>query len=143
MPRYEFPYLQHFLVPTPAFPNGHPVNRAIVGARLRKGELNSTPFFGIVDTGADYCMFPSELLVELGIDRSTLPTTTATGFAHDNDVRFAYVDLEVPPLGVHTIYAGFADNLNGKEYGMLGHMGFLNRFTLRFDPRNLKFELED
>ena len=84
-------------------------------------------------------MFPSEFLAPLGIDWETLPTAVGP----PDDVRFAVVVLEVEQLGVRAVYAGFSDNLNGKPYGTLGHLGFLNHYSLRFDPHNLRFELED
>ena len=143
MPTFQFPYCRTTLDITPAFPNGHVVSRPFVGACLRFGSKETVPFFGLIDTGADYCMFPSEFLTALGIEKECLPSSVAMGVSTDHAVRFATVTLEIDRLGLLSIYAGFSDNLNGQGYGMLGHMGFLNRYTLRCDPRNGRFELED
>jgi hypothetical protein len=87
-------------------------------------------------------MFPSKYLDTLGIDKATLPTSDAMGVDADHALRFAHVTFETDHLGPVSVYAGFSDNLNGDTYGLLGHMGFLNRFTLRCHPHKHIFELE-
>jgi hypothetical protein len=117
MPTFKFPYCRATLDITPAFPDGHVVYRPFVGAILRNGDRETEPFFGLVDTGADYCMFPSEYLTYLGIDKESLPPSVAMGVATDHAVRFANVTLELPQIGRLSVYAGFSDNLNGQGYG--------------------------
>ncbi|WP_353071152.1 aspartyl protease family protein [Tunturiibacter gelidoferens] len=143
MPSFKFPYSEWSLDITPAFPEGQTVFRPIVGAKLRNESKETDAFFGLVDTGADYCMFPSEFLESLGLNKDKLPSGTASGVATDRTIRFATITLEIDQLGLLRVYAGFSDNLNGQGLGMLGHVGFLDRFRLTSDPQSRVFELEE
>jgi hypothetical protein len=88
-------------------------------------------------------MFPSKYLIALGIDKASLPASVAMGTQTDYSMYFSEVTLNTDIGQPLSVYAGFTDNLNGDTYGLLGHMGFLNRFRLRSDPQTRVFELEE
>jgi hypothetical protein len=143
MPRHTFFYTPCDLETTDAFPNGHTVNRTLITVSLRNGDFVTDSFYGIVDSGADYCMFPASLLGALGIDRNSLRLSSARGLGEDRAIMFATVKLDANQLGAWPVYAAFSDQWNDMNHAMLGHCGFLERFRLSLDPSSQIFELED
>jgi len=110
---------------------------------LRNGRQRTGSFLSLIDTGADYCLFPSDYLEEIGIDRSTLRPGTVQGVSIDAGVLYANVDLAIEGLGEWTVYAGFSDYWRGQHVGFLGQVGFFDRFTVSFDYRKRKCEVSD
>jgi hypothetical protein len=95
----------------------------------------------LVDTGADYCLFPADFAVRLGLDLNNLPPALVYGAGSDNDVRFAIVQIEFDDLGKWELLAGFSPAWNGREAGALGNLGFLDRFRISFDWSKKEFEV--
>jgi hypothetical protein len=101
------------------------------------------PFYALVDTGSDYCLFPSDFTPHLGLDFTQMPSITGYGIGQDNDMRFATLDLEITGLGKWLVYAAFSRLWDGRETGLIGHVGFFDRFKVRFDWRSKIFEIEE
>jgi hypothetical protein len=143
MARQSFPYYPVEIESSPAFPNGYVAYRPVISISLGYDGKTVSEFYCVVDTGADYCMFPSDYLSVLGIDRDTLNTGPVHGIGEDKGVPFASVNLKVGLLGEWPVYAGFSDHWKGQNIGFLGYTGFLERFRVNLDPRNQTFQIED
>jgi len=85
-------------------------------------------------------MFPSALLIDLGIEKETLGRYCASGLGVDEGAYFADVVLHCEQLGDLNIHAGFSDNVD-PNVSMLGHVDFLERFTAAFDYQKGRFAL--
>lgn len=133
MPLIVFPYHAVALGRSGAFPGGHTVFRPAITATLRLGDFRTDPFLGLVDSGADYCFFPPEFASRLGLDYKALPSEAAYGLGEDQQVRFGAVTLEVDGLGTWEVYAGFSESCSGRTFGLLGQLGFFDRFKITLD----------
>jgi hypothetical protein len=139
----EYKYTTCGLNASPAFPEGHSVSRTLITVSLNNGELSTGQFLALVDTGADYCVFPADFAEPLGLNYEVLPSASVSGVGEDQQVRFSSVRLELQGFGEWKIYAGFSKLWNGRNLGMLGHLGFLERFKITLDPSNGIFKLEE
>lgn len=143
IPFVTFPYDVGPLDRSDAFPHGQTALRPVLTATLRAGDRHTDPFSGLVDSGADYCVFPADFAKHLGLDYESLPSAIAHGLGEDQQMRFATVTLEVEKLGTWEIYAGFSDLWNGRGIGMLGQLGFFDRFKITFDSTRRIFEVRE
>ena len=143
MARHSFPYYPVLIDPSPAFPNGYTAHRPAAFVSLRVANNRTSEFLAVMDTGADHCMFPSDYLAVLGLDKASLPTSTVHGVGTDDGTRFATVNLSIGQLEEWPVYASFSDHWMGQHVGFLGHFGFFNRFTTNFDPHSRICEVGD
>ena len=141
MPRMKFSYEEVPLGASAAFPSGHIALRPAMTVVLRLADRRTTPVLGLVDSGADYCFFSPEYADSLGLDYKSLPCEAAYGIGEDRQVRFGTITLEVAGLGAWEVYAGFSEAWSGRGYGMLGQLGFFDRFKITFDQRRRIFEV--
>ena len=95
---------------------------------------------GLVDTGADECLFPGEFARLLGHDLTKgKPRTFAgiggaiTGYLHQTDVKLGPYKFRV------NIY--YSDDWNKWGFGLLGQNGFLTRFDAFFSRKEKEFLL--
>src|ERR1700686_2216187 len=130
----DYEYTAVALDPSPAFPEGHSVPRTVIAVSLKNGECRTGQFLALVDSGADYCVFPADFGEPLGLNYESLPSASVSGVGEDQQVRFSAVRLELHGFGEWEIYAGFCKSWNGRNLGMLGHLGCLERFRIAFDP---------
>lgn len=123
--------------------DGSTAYRAFLAVSLGNGENTTEYFLALVDTGADYCLFPADLLPTLGLDPSTLVEGVAMGLGGLEKVLFANVMIRTKYLGVWPAYVGFARSLSGHgNVGMLGHRGFFDKFRVTFDTANGFLDIE-
>ena len=131
---FTFSYHEDDLDPSAAFPAGYKAVRPIACVSLSRGGKSVEPFWSVLDTGADFCVFPSKYLEVLGIERSALKTAPVFGLG-SAEVPFAEVTLEISGLGKWAIYAGFADLHKESPLGLISQSGFFDRYTILFDYR--------
>jgi len=94
----------------------------------------------LLDTGADWCLFPIEFLEGLEIERNGLGIDYPQGLGHGHPAYSANVKIHVPEMRISwEASVGFSQSL--KEYGVLGHNGFFDRHKVIFDRPNLGFEI--
>ena len=139
----------------PHFPNGRTALYPLLPISLA---CNGTQIdcLGLVDSGAEYCVFPGKFLSTLGIDRALAPFEKredacgkAGAYFHEATVQLSSPDSDgITPSW--SIYAGFADCLDewatddrGVSMAILGQVGFFDRFKIIFDLQGKRFELED
>jgi hypothetical protein len=143
MSRQQYSFTTHKLDSCPAFPQGITAKRAIVSTGVEANGSDTYDFPCLVDTGADYCTFPADLLPLLGLKFSDLPTAPVCAVFGFEDMGFAWVDVTVSGFEKRRVYAGFSKNLNGKCSGLLGREGLLEQFKITFNHAKDVFELEN
>jgi hypothetical protein len=96
----------------------------------------------LVDSGADYCIFPAEIGELLGLD-----------ITHGIKKEVAGITGQLEPYYVHpvtltiggwsyAIQAGFLPNIGRFGYGVLGQYGLFDRFIVQFDLLKKEIELK-
>jgi hypothetical protein len=128
------PYTRHRVDPNPAFPCGEEIPRVLCWVGIKQGGKHSTVIQAMIDTGSDYCVFPADVLDELGIDKGSLPLGEIRGMGEAQNIYYATVTLWVKDVGEWEVYAGFSEYLRITGSGLLGFRGFLERFKIVFDP---------
>jgi hypothetical protein len=135
----HFKYADFPAKPDGAFPNRTAIKRPILQMNLEKGgQIIRT--LAIVDSGADFCLFPASMASALGI---AIPNQNATLFSGSaNAPQIAYFetvsvtiwngDNAEAPI-TFDLYAGFCDTLEHVGLGLLGQNGFFSRFVVAFD----------
>jgi hypothetical protein len=121
---------------------GKKVQRPLLGIMLEDDGRFSTEMFALLDSGADYCLFPYQFLEELGIEKVGLGVDFSLGMAEGHPIYFATVTLHIMGMEVSgEIEAGFTEYLDGKGMALLGHNGFFDRYRVMFDRPNCSFEI--
>jgi hypothetical protein len=139
MAKFEYTKIQY--VESDCCHSGKEVFRPVINVILENDGHFSGMIPCLVDSGADWCMFPLEMLEQLGIDHNDLGFDYSHGFAAENPIYFTTVRLHNMELGFWDIEAGFTAFLNGESFGMVGHTGFFDRCKVLFDRPRLNFEI--
>jgi hypothetical protein len=135
----EFSYANFPADPDTAFPDRKALRRPVIGIMLKHGS-KSIVTKAIIDSGADFCIFPSSIAAALGI---SIPTPQASSFSGTaNEPQTAYfavvqatiwnANSEEVPI-TFDLYAGFCETLEHVGLGLLGQEGFFSRFPITFD----------
>jgi hypothetical protein len=105
--------------------------------RVRPGKNHSflrSPLLAIVDTGASYCLFHSDIAEAIGIRDITTGKAREIGSVKQgvkDRVYFHKIKLQIESDWNLDILAGFSPNLSCKA--LLGRYGFLDHFIVTFD----------
>jgi len=108
-----------------------PISLKSAGTALR--------YEALIDSGADFCIFPIEIGKKLGLDINRLSKiyfTSATGDLVEG--RKAEVKLDIGD-GKFSSQIIFADLEN--SVGILGQYGFFNLFVIKFDLQKEDIEI--
>jgi hypothetical protein len=126
MARHAFAYTEFEIGSSEAFPTGYKTYRPLLQVEIVNGDKRCS-CHAIVDSGADHCWFPTDLLQELGLDKALLPVGSGHGFGSDFNVHFKdNLRLELDQIGALLVHGGFSDSLNGGwNVGLLGQKGLL------------------
>jgi hypothetical protein len=137
-----FSYANFVATPDGAFPTRNGLRRPVIALVLRNGERYFTTM-AIVDSGSDFCIFPSSVARKLGI---SIPNERATLFSGTSEAPqmafFAVVRATIWNANENEVpidfelYAGFCDTLEHIGLGLLGQEGFFSRFVVGFDYAN-------
>lgn len=119
-----------------------PFLRPVISIRLKHKEI-VRDYEVLVDSGADVCIFDSEIGELLGIDILSGRPEKVTGVAGQSSVYFVH-SVEVVVGGwPHTIEAGFMPHVAGAfNYGVVGQKGFFDNFIVKFDLLKEEVELK-
>jgi hypothetical protein len=138
----DFPYFVIPAKPDGAFPDRKSIRRPIVSISLEKNSRKISTW-ALVDSGADFCIFPASIAGALGINT---PNQNASPFSGTSDSpQIAYFETvrasiwngnQNEPAIAFDLYAGFCETLEHVGLGLLGQEGFFSRFSLSFDFRN-------
>lgn len=143
----RFPYITFPARPDAAFPDRESVSRPMVTVLLQKNSRQIV-CYGIVDSGADNCIFPASLAAQLDI---TIPNQNVYVFSGTSDQpQLAYFEIvqatiwngnaDETPL-TFDLYAGFCETLEHAGLGLLGQEGFFSRYQVTFNQSASHFDI--
>ena len=95
----------------------------------------------LVDSGADHCVFNSEIATYLGIDLESGEEMSVTGITGSVEKCYAHeVNVKVGghPYKVKT---NFLKNMSKMGHGVVGQAGFFDKFIVKFDLAKAEIEL--
>lgn len=97
------------------------------------GNSRTLTCFAMIDSGADHCIFPRSFMQSLGIDPLQAPAEMTFGVGTMGvPTHFADVNIDLQGLIRFPVYAGFTTGLDPMGLGLLGQIGFFDRFNLGF-----------
>jgi hypothetical protein len=139
----SFGYQQETCSPDSEYPHGGPCLRPYLWTKLSFNGRSTRYFRSLLDTGADRCGFPLEVGIGLGIvNASDRPDAAISGAGHNNIPAFRRdVEIEAKDLDTWSLVASFTPSLDGAGLGVLGGIGFFDRFQVRFDMRSGLFHV--
>lgn len=147
MPLAEFLYTTVPIPPTPAFPNGQQVLRPwVFGVIAGPAPDHHLGCRICLDTGADNCVFPLSFAERLGFDLKTMPMSITQGATGQGEIYYGDVSISIPlgpedgdpELTVET-RAGFTEGLDAQGIGLLGQIGFFDKYDVSFKYREGRF----
>jgi hypothetical protein len=87
----------------------------------------------VIDSGSDFCVFPFSFLRQLGIGPSNAPALKTSGVGSQSvPTHFANIEISLEGVTKFSVYAGFTVGLERGEHGLLGQLGFFDRFNVIF-----------
>jgi hypothetical protein len=129
---YPLSYGYYPVSASPAFPQGRLAPRPILKLTLVNGEKNFT-CYTIIDSGADHCVFPRAFMQPLGLDPLVTPIEMSSGVGTTAvPTHFVNLNFDVQGLFQFSAYAGFTTGLDPLGVGLLGQLGFFDRFNVEF-----------
>jgi len=139
MPWMKFTYRDFPFKPTPAFPGRTKVSRPFIHIRL-KYQDHYLDTLALVDSGADFCVIPNEIGLDLGIQNPEAgPAHPTKGFG-EQEYPVYFHNIEII-IGGHkfAVWAGFSDKIS---FPILGQDGFFNNFEVKINYRKKQIEIK-
>jgi len=125
----KFKYRSWPVEPSQAFPDKTQILRPTIKITLQHQD-NTINLYALVDSGSDYCVFPSVVGKRLGIDVKSGKKDKAVGFGgKPASIYFHIIKLIIGGYKAD-ICAGFSDLAPSP---LLGHSGFFDQFEVRFN----------
>jgi hypothetical protein len=141
VPRYLFNYTECPIDPSPAFPGGFVTRRPLLQVTLTNG-LSRLSCYAIVDSGADYTLFPKSHMSQLGINSQAALIGNTAGVGSQPDTLFHEVGMDIEGRAQFSVYAGFTSALESLGVGLLGQNGFFDHLSVSLNFRQGTFEIE-
>lgn len=116
------------------------VLRPIIPIEVEKNN-RSIRYETLVDSGADNCVFNSEIATYLGIDLKSGEEKSVVGVTGDVEKCYAHeVNIKV---GGHPqkVKVYFLENMSKMGHGIVGQVGFFDKFIVKFDLAKAEIEL--
>lgn len=105
-------------------------------------ETHSVGYEALVDSGADFCIFPSQLAEILEIDITRSVKKIVSGITGVKEYYYTHaITLSVGGWS-YDIKAGFLPNIAELGYGVVGQRGFFDLFIVKFDLLKEEIELK-
>ena len=115
--------------------------RPVVPVEVSYGEI-SVPYEVLVDSGADFCIFDSQIGEILGIDIEKGEKFNVAGITGKLEPYYVHqVAIKVGGWN-YKIKAGFMPNMGRFSYGVVGQRGFFDIFVIKFDLLKSEVELK-
>jgi len=97
--------------------------------------------FGLLDSGADYCLFNSQYASALDIDLSSCLKIGFTGIEGFQKIpaHMAEIEIETKYLNKITITVGFIDSPSVDI--LLGQIGYFDNYRIKFERDHNVFEI--
>lgn len=122
---------------------GPTILRPVIEIKL-KSNFKSLRYEVLIDSGADFCIFNSEVGEVLGIDIKKGKMREVFGVGGKSSICYFHkIDIEVGGWS-YEIEAGFMPDVAGKtiQYGLVGQKGFFENFIVKFDLKKEEIELK-
>lgn len=156
MPRHTFQYSKFDLPASPPYPNGQTVYRPLMIAKLTGSTGQQFTCLVWPDSGADACVFPLSFATAMGLDVLQMPQNQTGGVGNTgNTTHYADLTIEIMTatqdnagnwtfntLFSFIAYAGFTPGLEAQGWGLLGQVGFFERFQVTFDHTGRAFHVD-
>ena len=127
--------------PLEPFPNRQFVYRPVIDVLLMFG-TKSIEYQVLIDSGADFCIFHTEMADILGIPVTQGKKMTFYGTSGTPQTAYFHgVQIEIGGWSME-LYCGFSSDMKTLPYGILGQTGFFDRFKIEFDYRGKRIELK-
>jgi len=137
--RRIFKYSSASVNPTEAFPTRRKTLTPYLALNLVNGP-RSFSCYGLVDSGADDCIFPASFGEQLGLELQSGRQYSFGGVGSESqEAYFFEIEMEVVGVGRCTISAGFSRSLDRRGHALLGQNGFFEQFSVRFDHKKAIF----
>jgi len=132
--RFRYTEIQNHQDPQRPFQRPYLVVRLINGYRHKD-------VISLVDSGADVCLFHSDIGRMLGIDIKAAPKLAFQGISGVREVAYMHcIDLVVRGLTTITLDVGFTSSM-AVGTGLLGQRGFFEQFQISFQLKQKSFEV--
>ena len=117
-----------------------PFNRPYLIVRLLNGNRHKD-VISLVDSGADVCLFHSDIGRMLGIEIEAAPELAFQRVSGVREVAYLHrVNLVVRGLSSITLEVGFTNSM-AVGAGLLGQRGFFEQFQISFHLKQHSFEV--
>lgn len=117
-----------------------PFRRPYVIVRLINGARHKD-VISLIDSGADLCLFHSDIGRMLGLKIEAAPQLAFQGVSGAKEVAYLHrVDLVVRGLNTITLDVGFTNSMAAGT-GLLGQRGFFEQFQITFELGQRSFEV--
>lgn len=127
--------------PLEPFPNRQFVHRPVVDILLTF-DRRSVEYQVLIDSGADFCIFHTEMADILGIPVAQGKKMTFYGTGGSPQTAYFHeVQIELGGWPMK-LYCGFSSDMKSLPYGLLGQTGFFDRFKIEFDYQGKRIELK-
>ena len=126
----RFPY-QRLIVKDP-HRKVHAVFRPLIPVDLSRGG-RWLPTYGLIDSGADICLFGKDLALRLGLILPSGRQKSLQGIGRGR-ISF-YLHVVTLRIGNHTVKAevGFSEGISHLPVAILGQKGFFENFLVAFN----------
>src|SRR5712692_4968180 len=132
--RFRYTEIQNHQDPT------RPFRRPYLIVRLINGDRHKD-VISLVDSGADVCLFHSDIGRMIGIEIEAAPELAFQGVSGAKEFAYLHrVDLVVRGLSSITLDVGFTSSMAAGT-GLLGQRGFFEQFTISFQLSQKSFEV--
>lgn len=127
--------------PIEPFPTRQLIFRPVIDIRLLWNN-HSTQYRVLIDSGADYCIFHSDMADVLGVPVHQGKKLTFYGTGGTPQVAYFHtIQIEISGW-LMNLYCGFSSEMQSLPYGILGQTGFFDTFKIEFDYQNKRIELK-
>lgn len=117
-----------------------PFPRPYLIVRLHQEERHKD-VIALVDSGADLCLFHSDIGRMLGIDIEAAPQLAFEGVSGARELAYLHrINLEVRGLNTISLNVGFTNSM-AVGTGLLGQRGFFEQFSVSFQLKEEFFEI--
>lgn len=143
MRQFLLDYSRIPVVPSLAFPDRRSTPRPLIALELLNG-TNRLKCYGLIDSGADDCIFTASFAALLGL---RIPNARSYRYggagSEDQEAYFFDLHVEIIAIGKLTLPIGFSPAMDKFGCGLLGQNGFFSQVAVSFNlpARNLTLTL--
>lgn len=136
-----FPYASFDVEPSPNSKRRKTVWRPIIEIIVFKGtKFASYPV--LIDSGADYNIFHSGLLLALGGNLTSGNKRTVVGLRDQPLKGYEHkLDLKLPGGKKFEAKAIFSNQISNHAFGVVGQEGFFDKFKVKFDYKSKRITI--